>query len=171
MRHKERNYYSLVPANVLPRLQKYWPAVKQITYFVVHCFLSNLVLWLSCYVLFFIWLLKLSWLPHLSVTTSDSVLQIFIMRFFRKLLAFVNLSMITALIGYAIPTGCCDLLLILEILIIVCVRSIIGDKCKYTVYIYIRKYGSIFYVRMGQIQNGHLYLIKYGNSSEKTTVK
>ena len=34
----------------------------------------------------------------------------------------------------------------------------------------IRKYGSIFYVRMGQVKNGHLYL-RYGSISEKTTVK
>ena len=34
----------------------------------------------------------------------------------------------------------------------------------------IRKYNSTFYVQMGQIQNGHLYL-KYGNSSAITMIK
>ena len=32
----------------------------------------------------------------------------------------------------------------------------------------IRKYGSTFYVWIGQVKNGHLYL-RFGSSSEKTT--
>ena len=34
----------------------------------------------------------------------------------------------------------------------------------------IRKYGSTFYVGIGQVKNGHLYL-RYGSNSEKNTAK
>ena len=35
---------------------------------------------------------------------------------------------------------------------------------------YIKKYGSTFYVGIGRVKNGCLYL-KYGSSPEKTTAK